>query len=133
MGTTVLTVRTPKSAPIVGFPLLFLGLIAVLPSSALALPVVYGDREYCSNGNLSDTGGPSVFDGKTIRGQDWACDLKGHCVGGQDWACDLEGHCEGEGQGWADKFALSATEDKSAVVITYPDGRMYTLHRCSGD
>jgi hypothetical protein len=133
MGTTVLTVRTPKSAPIVGFPLLFRGLIAVLPSSALALPVVYGDTEYCSNGNLSDRGGPSVFDGKTIRGQDWACDLKGHCVGGQDWACDLEGHCEGEGQGWADKFAVSATEDKSAVVITYPDGRMYTLHRCSGD
>src|SRR5680860_870605 len=37
-----------QSAPIVGFPLLFLGLIAVLPSSALALPVVYGDREYCA-------------------------------------------------------------------------------------
>jgi hypothetical protein len=97
-------------------------LLVVMAGPALALePVIYGDNEYCAtyqtNPELSDTGTPSVFDGKTI--------------GGQDWQCDLKGRCEGEGQKFTDKFSVSMTEDKSAVVITYPDGRSYTLHRCS--
>jgi len=69
---------------------IFLSFAMSVLCAAAEAPVIYGDRKYCASyqtdPRLSDTGKPSVFDGKTI--------------GGQDWECDLEGRCEAEGRSY---------------------------------
>ncbi len=87
-------------------------LIGLAPVSALAAS--YGDVAACRDYVLSDSGAPSFFDGKEIIGQ--------------DWSCDLAGHCEGEGKTWSAKFIVSVRPN--TVSITAPDGTITVLGRC---
>ena len=95
-------------------PIAGLVVAVMLAGPAMAAAPLYGDNLACTQSLFSDAGDPSYFDGTSI--------------GGQDWACDLKGHCESDGGEWTEKFSVSKTDAK--VTIHYQDGRTYTLFRC---
>ncbi len=89
---------------------LIFGLIALTPTIAFAAtPGIY-----CSDHAYGD--GLLYFNGKTIEGEDWACDAKG--------TCDAEGNAS-----HIDWHVIGYAPDKSLVLLVI-DGKQYALPRC---
>lgn len=93
-----------------------LAMVAATPGTPRAA-TDYGTPSGC-RGNMDMAGAsdePLFFNG------DW--------IGGGDWYCTPEGSCEADS---GTRFTLTFTIDQTAerVVITFDDGRTYTLPAC---
>lgn len=94
---------------------LMTALAAVASPPATSWAIDYGTPSGCL-GNVAGASDEPLF-----FSDDW--------MSGGDWSCTLEGSCETDS---GDRFTLKFTVDQTAerVVITFADGRTYTLPAC---